>query len=423
MNKVKLKTSTPSNKKIGVNRLNMMLFQRNSVVYVKLSLGKKSISFSTGFSCRKAHLNTADFSIDNDEIATTLLQALRTDLQRTYADFVLTKRVPDLREIRDIALQKDRNMSLPTLIECLEKFLKEEFEDLEGIDYVKKTVEKKQYIVQRIKDYIITVYGNSYVKLSDIKAVDAPRLVNHCKKKYSHGHNHAVLHAEFLKRVFNYAIANEWIDKNPFVFFKPKRERKAVVALTESEILKLEKMEFHVPQYNYVKDVFLFCCYTGLSYIDINRLDRSFLYDVDTTTPLIRLNRGKNSVKCVIPLVPKAIALINKYANDAYSNLKGKLFPVYCNQAMNRILKEIQMICALPICLTTHVARKTCASYYIANGVPVTSVALMLGHVKTSTTEQYYTKRSEEAVKQHLQEFQLRKGVDLSSEVHSLNIH
>lgn len=296
--------------------------------------------------------------------------------------------------------------AIPSAIQCLETFLTKEFEALEGIEFEKKTVEKKRYLVERIKQYILSTYGNRHFQLSKLRLVDGTNLVNFCKKTFGHGHNHAVLHAEFLKRALNYAIANEWMDKNPLAFFRPRRERKPVVVLRESDIKKLEKAQFVSREYTYVTDVFLFCCYTGLSYTDVNTLVGSHISISTEGIALIRINRGKNGNPCIIPLVTKAVQLIQKYITNPDSIQRKTIFPVYSNQAMNRILKEIQAITGLEVRLTTHIARKTCASYYIAQGVPLTSVATMLGHVKTSTTEQYYTQRSEESVLRHFLEFQ-----------------
>ncbi|WP_247236093.1 site-specific integrase [Telluribacter sp. SYSU D00476] len=408
----KVKQNATKVKTSRTKRLTVQPYMRGDAIYLKVFHNGKSIAFSTGLTCKPSKLQKDSLIIEGDESATDLLQTMRSDIQRTYADFLITKRHPDLREIRDIALNKKRNVAdIPTVIQCLEKYLKEEFEALEGIEYEKKTVEKKRFLVDRIKQYILTRYGNRYLNLSDLKPIDGQSLVNFCKKTFGHGHNHAVLHAEFLKRTLNYAIANEWIDKNPLAFFRPKRERKAVIALKESDLLRLESTTFFGREYNYVRDVFLFCCYTGLAYVDVSKLCSSHLVTLENGDLLIKIQRGKNGNQCIIPVVPQALQLIEKYSNNADCLHRERIFPVFSNQVMNRVLKEIQALCGIDIRLTTHVARKTCASYYIANGVPLTSVATMLGHTKTSTTEQYYTQRSEEAVIQHIQDFQQRKGL------------
>lgn len=407
----KLKHAEPSAKDKRINCLRIQPYLRVTNLYLKLTCNGKSISLSTGLSCRPRQLDKKSFSIEGNESATNLLQSLRADFQRTFTDFLLTKRTPDLRKIKDVVLHKlSADPAIPTLIECLDTFFKNDFEVLTGIDYEHKTVEKKRYIVQRIKQYVIMHHNNPRLKLSDLKLVDAQNLVNFCKRTFGHGHNHAVLHAEFLKRTCNYAIANEWLDRNPFAFFRPRRERKDVVSLREVHLRALEDAVFVGREYNYVKDVFLFCCYTGLAYVDVSRLSNVHVVTKEDGSQLLKIKRGKNDNMCTVPLVPKALRILQKYANNPDCIDKNRLLPVYANQVMNRILKEIQAICKLPIRLTTHVARKTCASYYIANNVPLTSVATMLGHKKTSTTEQYYTERTEEAVIRHIKEFQDRQN-------------
>jgi site-specific recombinase XerD len=407
----KLKQIDPATKGKRLKRLTVQPYLRGTNIYLKLFSNGKSIAFSTGLTCRPKQLDKKTLTIEGNESATNLLQSLRADFQRTYTDFLLTKRTPDLREIKDVVLQKvSADPSIPTLIDCLDTFFQNEFKALEGIDFERKTVEKKQYIVQRIKHYVISHHNNPHFKLSDLKLVDAQNLVNFCKRTFRHGHNHAVLHAEFLKRTCNYAIANEWLEWNPFAFFRPKRDRKDVVALREADIRALENMVFVGREYNYVKDVFLFCCATGLAYVDVSQLNASHIVTLENGNQLIKIRRGKNGNMCVIPLVPKALQILYKYSNNPDCLLNNRLLPVYANQVMNRVLKEIQAICKIQIRLTTHVARKTCASFYIANGVPLTSVATMLGHKKTSTTELYYTERTEEAVIRHINEFQARRN-------------
>lgn len=399
-----------SNPKEGrIKRLTLQLYQRGESIYLKLFYEGRSMAFTTGLSCKPAELDKGDFSISGNESATIYLQGLRVDFQRAFTDCLLTNRKPDLRELKQLVLTKAGLGKKPTLIECLERFYEEEFKALSGINYKRKSVEKKRYLVERIKRYVIDHHKNLFFKLSDVKQIDATNLTNFCKRVFGHGHNHAVLHAEFLKRTLNYAIANEWLDRNPFQMFKPTRDRKDVVALREADVKKLANEVFHSTQYNYVRDVFLFCCFTGLSYNEVQSFDNNHLETLSDGTLLIKIRRGKNNNLSIVPVVHQALAVIEKYQANPHSIKIANLLPVYANQVMNRILKEIQAICGIEVRLTTHVARKTCASYFVENGVPLTSVATMLGHKKTSTTEQYYTQRREEAVIRDIHAFTKRK--------------
>ena len=91
-----------------------------------------------------------------------------------------------------------------------------------------------------------------------------------------------------------------------------------------------------------------------------------------------------------VPLLPKAVELIEKYRHDPKAVANGRLFPVISNQKLNSYLKEIADICGITKDLTFHLARHTFATTVtLTNGVPIESVSKMLGHSKISTTQIY----------------------------------
>ena len=77
------------------------------------------------------------------------------------------------------------------------------------------------------------------------------------------------------------------------------------------------------------------------------------------------------------------------FADNEYCRKHGVLFPVLCNQKMNAYLKELADICGIKKTLTTHVARHTFATFALANGVSIESVAKMLGHTNVQMTRHY----------------------------------
>ncbi len=108
----------------------------------------------------------------------------------------------------------------------------------------------------------------------------------------------------------------------------------------------------------------------------------------DIEDNLIKMDRAKTGNKFVVPLLPQALELIDKYAD--YENTSKPIFPVLSNQKMNSNLKLIQEIVGINKSLTTHIGRQTCAtSITLANGVPIETVSKMLGHTKIATTQVY----------------------------------
>ena len=144
--------------------------------------------------------------------------------------------------------------------------------------------------------------------------------------------------------------------------------------------------DFGIPRLNKVKDIFLFSCYTGISYSDIAKLSDMHLVNQKDGSKWIVLHRTKTKTRSPIPLLPKALSLLEKYKVPG----NKLLFPVLSNQEMNAYLKEIADICGIQKNLTYHLSRHTFATTItLSNGVPIETVSKMLGHTNLKTTQIY----------------------------------
>jgi integrase len=139
-----------------------------------------------------------------------------------------------------------------------------------------------------------------------------------------------------------------------------------------------------------VKDIFLFCCYTGLCYVDVLKMSKdNICIGIDSNQWLV-FSRTKTNVEVKMPLHRIPLELIEKYKNHPTVVVKNVLFPVLSNQKMNAYLKEIGDICGITKNLTMHIARHTFATTItLTNGMPIETVSKLLGHTKLSTTQHY----------------------------------
>ena len=187
-----------------------------------------------------------------------------------------------------------------------------------------------------------------------------------------------------LKKIVNLAIQNEWLLRNPFVNFKIKNEKVDVEFLTENELTILSRTKLTNESLIRIKDIFLFCCFTGLSYVDIKNLRKTEL-DIGIDGKIwIRKKRQKTGGLCRIRILPIAKVILDKY--DCNTNL---LFPVTSNQNMNRGLKKLTLIAGLQKQLSMHMARHTFATYALTKNVSIESISQMLGHKSIKSTEIY----------------------------------
>ncbi|MDG5492893.1 site-specific integrase [Psychroserpens sp. SPM9] len=202
--------------------------------------------------------------------------------------------------------------------------------------------------------------------------------------------NTVMKHIQRLRKMVTLAYKMEWIDKDPFIKFKPTYIKNEREFLREDELKSIIEKEFEIERLNLVKDLFIFSCYTGLSYIDVMKLNEdNIAIGIDGGRWLIT-NRQKTHNKVKVPLLSIAEELIEKYRGHIKTKKTKTLFPNISNQKLNSYLKEIADLCGINKNLTFHIARHTFATTItLSNGVPIETVSKLLGHAKIATTQIY----------------------------------
>lgn len=223
--------------------------------------------------------------------------------------------------------------------------------------------------------------------------------------------NGLMKHLERLCKMVNLALRLEWLDRNPFQAYQLKFDKFEREYLTKVELEKIEAKEFSIVRLQIVKDLFVFGCYTGLAYIDVFNLTPANLVEKTKNSIWIATNRQKTNTAVRLPLLPKALAIIEKYKGHPVALAEGKLLPTLSNQKLNSYLKEIADICEISKPLTFHIARHTFATTItLTNGVPIETVSKLLGHTKLSTT-QIYAKVIESKLDEDMERLSKRLGV------------
>ena len=202
--------------------------------------------------------------------------------------------------------------------------------------------------------------------------------------------NTVMKHIQRLRKMVTLAYKMEWIDKDPFIKFKPTYIKNEREFLSENELQTIIEKEFEIERLELVKDLFVFSCYTGLSYIDVMNLNEdNITFGIDGGKWIIT-NRQKTHNKVKIPLLLIAEELIEKYKGHIKTKKTKSLFPNISNQKLNSYLKEIADLCKIKKNLTFHIARHTFATTItLSNGVPIETVSKLLGHTKIATTQIY----------------------------------
>ncbi|PCJ98461.1 MAG: integrase [Flavobacteriaceae bacterium] len=202
--------------------------------------------------------------------------------------------------------------------------------------------------------------------------------------------NTVMKHIQRFRKIVTLGYHIEWMDRDPFVRWKPTYEKRERLFLTENELSNIETYHFPIERLERVRDLFIFSCYTGIAYIDIMKLSNENILKGIDGNDWIFTNRQKTKSPVKIPLLAKSQELINKYHNHPMTQITETLFPVITNEKVNFYLKEIAEACGLKKNLTFHMARHTFATTVtLSNGVPIETVSKLLGHSKIASTQIY----------------------------------
>lgn len=204
------------------------------------------------------------------------------------------------------------------------------------------------------------------------------------------GNNTIMKHIQRVRKVVTLTVKLEWLDKDPFAKYQCKFTVSTRKYLSAEELASFEALTGLNDRLQYVKDLFVFSCYSGLVYVDTMQLTPQNLVLGIDGSKWIYTERRKNAKPVRIPLLPKAEEIINLYKVDPRSVHAGTLFPSISNQRLNSYLKELASLAKIESHLTFHVARHTFATTVaLMNGLPIETLSKILGHSKITTTQMY----------------------------------
>ena len=259
-----------------------------------------------------------------------------------------------------------------------------------GKEYTESTVTKFETSINRLKEYIRSCYHHDDIMLAELDGQFIRDFDFWLKTEKHCQNNSALKHLKNLKKVVRIALANDWIKKDPFYGIHFKQEEVNVEFLSREELDILMNKEFTIKRLEQVRDIFVFCCFTALAFVDVQQLSREHLIKDNNGALWIRKARQKTNQMCNIPVLTIPQRILRQYEDNVECIKKGVLLPVISNQRMNAYLKEIADLCGITKRLTTHVARHTAATVvFLANDVSMENVSKILGHSNIRMTQHY----------------------------------
>lgn len=245
-----------------------------------------------------------------------------------------------------------------------------------GVTIGKNTHDKHEFLLNYLKTYMKNIDRT----IEDLNTSFINGFYAYLRHDIKQQHNTAIGYMKKLRMIFNIALNDNLIVKSPFAGIKYSLEPVTPTFLTEEEITKIWKKKIDIKRLDQVRDIFIFCCLTGLAYIDCFNLSSEQIFKDDQDNYYIKRKRQKTKVMATIPLNHIALSILEKY---------NQKLPVLTNQKMNSYLKEIQDICNIKKNLTCHVSRHSAAVLLLNHGVNLNTVSKVLGHSNVTMTQHY----------------------------------
>ena len=367
--------------------------QNSGIIYVRITIEGQRAEISLKKTLLISLWNNARGKVNGSSKDAKSLNAylddIRIKLTECYRELQLKqdKITPDAIKALFLGDHPDQH----TLTELIEYHNLSQFPVL-------STSTRKCYIIT--KNYILSFLNqkrntsNIYLSKIDFKFISDFDYYLRTIKPLDHQkplHNNGLMkHMQRFRKILDLGVRLEKLIKNPFNAYDIRFDKVERGFLTKYELDLIEKKIFSIERLQMIKDLFIFSCYMGLAYIDAINLTTSEISIGIDGQKWIYTKREKTQTPLRIPVLPKALEIIEKYRPNIRSNNRGTIFPLVSNQKVNSYLKEIADICEIEKNLTFHLARHTFATTVtLSNGVPIETVSNLLGHRSISTTQIY----------------------------------
>ena len=359
--------------------------------------------FSTGLFINPDYWNIQQQEVletfENSNYTNTQLSLIRQKLHKAFLFLQVQEIDFDVKDIYN-QYKGELPKKQMTLLRVF-KLHNEKMKSLIGIDIVEVTYQKYLETETHICRFIRSKYKENDVELSSLKVKFLDNLSYYLKTERRLQQSTVNKVIQRLRKVVKYAVAEDYLVKNPFTSYSYKTVKKEIIFLTSEELKRLEESDFKIERLNQIRDCFVFCCYTGLAFKEMANLKKDNIVKGFDGLDWIKIKRQKTNSVISIPLLPKAKSILEKY---------NHILPVVSNQRFNGYLKEIADLSGINKNLTHHIARKTFATTVLLyNDVPMEIVSKLLGHSRMGITQAYYGKILEEKVSEAMRQL-MRKN-------------
>jgi len=367
-------------------------------IYLRITVDKVSKTISTYRSYDPNYWNQATGRVivkrnhpeDKGRALNAYLDTLQAKVFEAKHDLIESRKPVTAEAIRNLLQGRSDKGERPHFLLEIFQYHNNQVKSLLGIEYSKGTLTKFITVLKHTRAFLKWKYNADDMDIRKLDYEFITELEFWYKSVQHIEHNTTMKYIACVKKMVIRAVHNGWLLRDPFQGFNMALREKVREALTDEDLQKMEEAVFPTDRLNHVRDIFMFSCYTGLCYADLQKLKRSEITTGIDGAKWIFTRRQKTESPSHIPLLPKALEILERYEYHPSCGTNVNALPVLTNQKMNAYLKEIGDCCGITKKLTFHIARHTFATTItLSNGVPIETVSKMLGHRNLKTTQHY----------------------------------
>lgn len=370
---------------------------KDSPIYARLRYKQQSLTIATGKYISKERWDFTQklrnaLKLEKEKVIRHSLDTLQLCIEKKFIEMFKKDGDISLINLRDEL--RGKNTSKPneiSIIEILETHLKHFKKKVSTAERSKASLQKYERSKELLISFIQKEYCESNIAWNKITSSFVYKLESFLKYestfkgKIGIKNNSMVKYMRMYKTACNYALKTELINKNPFNVYDGKIITKDVMYLSQKELSLIESKRITLERLEKVRDIFIFCCYTGYAPIDASALTNNNLTTDNNNKLWIQTTRAKTAINSNVPVLSRVQKIIDKYKGQQIG-----LIPSISNQKMNEYLKELAVMCKINKNLTWYTARHTFATTVtLGNGVRIENVSAMMGHTNILQTQHY----------------------------------
>ena len=365
----------------------------NTAILCRITIDGKNTAITTGEECQPSEWN-AKQGLTTNKKTNQRINEFKESVKKTYRDILTRDGVVSVELVKNHLQGIATN---PTTLLAMSKAELQTVKESVGRSRAEGTYLNLFYSDRNLREFV----ENKGVQDISIGTITEDLFEEYRFFLKKRGLKASTINSNlcWLSRLMFRAVSKRIICCNPFENAKYEKEEKKIRFLQKSDVMKLMSMRMNDKETELARQMFIFSCFTGLAISDMENLEYKHIQTTAEGQMYIRKERQKTKVEFIVPLHPIAEAIISHCRkeperNEVQQTVKEKgdhlVFHRDCSRSvMDAKLSIVGKACGIRQRLSFHMARHTFGTMSLSAGIPIESIAKMMGHASISSTQVY----------------------------------